>query len=593
MHPAILPAALAFSAATAMAAYVAQRRDKTDLHWLLLGVLGALMIWTTGTLFRFSVTSQDGLIASLRLAFLGILLVPPFWLLLAAHYARVRGIPASRATWPRWMAPSLLAYVALLTNEGHHLFLRDATFETLMQGPRAWAGPAFWAAIAWSYVCVLGGAGLYLATARRMAANDERRRPLLLAVAAVIPVLVSAIYMFRLLPVPFDLTPAGIVVSLALISTATFRYQLLESVPLTRRDVLENLRDGVVIASASGAILDANPAAEGILGSGLRGRLLGEALAGLAGDAAPPDLRAALESLHRTREPVHLELHAPGDRTIALSAAAVVNPDGEVGGRFAVLRDRSEERRYELLVQQTQRLETVGTLAAGIAHEVNNPLAFIRANLSQIQRMGELVEECGEEGPDAKLAAELADLRQIADETLDGIGRIERIVSDMRRLSSARDDAVEPIDVNELVRDAIRLANLGRHEGVEMRLYLADGLPPVVGSPRRLVQALLNLVVNARQALADGGGGTIEVATVRVAPFVEIRVRDDGPGVPEEIRTRVFDPFFTTKDPDQGTGLGLSIAFDILREHGGALELAPVGSDRGATFTARIPIARA
>ncbi len=102
------------------------------------------------------------------------------------------------------------------------------------------------------------------------------------------------------------------------------------------------------------------------------------------------------------------------------------------------------------------------------------------------------------------------------------------------------------------------------------------------------MQALLNLLINARQAL-EGRPGSIHVSTARVGGRVEIRVRDDGPGVPDEIQERIFDPFFTTKDPDRGTGLGLAIAYDILRDHSGVLELRVV-SGPGACFVASLPV---
>jgi PAS domain S-box-containing protein len=593
MHPAVLPAALAFAASLAMAAYVAPQREKTDLHWLLLALLGSLMLWTLGTLSRFCVTSPAGLHASLRLLFLGVFAAPPLWLLLAASYARLGIAVRRRGLYLVLMVPSALAYLALLTNEGHRLVLREESFAALEAGGAAWAGPVFWTFLAWAYTCVFGGALIYLATAGRMVAGDERRRGLLLALASAIPLVVSPIYLFRLLPVPFDLTPASLVISLLISSAAVFRYRLLQSLPVGRRDVIEHLHDGVVMASASGVILDLNPAAERILGRrawDLRRRPLAAVLADLAPERQGPALREALEQLPRRREPVALELRTTDERRIALSAARTRDGSGGETGQFAVLRDRTDERRLEHLLQQTQRLQTVGTLAAGIAHEVNNPLAFIRANLSQIHRMGELVEQGGEGSE--KLGEELADLRQIAEETLDGIARIARIVGDMRGLASEPAEGDEPfvdVDVNAVVRDAIRLANLHRKQVVDLKMLLSDELPAIHGSPERLVQALLNLLLNAKRAVEGARRPRISVTTERDDDAVAIRVSDNGPGIAYEIQERIFDPFFTTKGPDQGTGLGLSIAFDIIRDHGGVLEVRsrPGG---GAAFVARIPL---
>ncbi len=304
-----------------------------------------------------------------------------------------------------------------------------------------------------------------------------------------------------------------------------------------------------------------------------------------------PWLEGALTQLEPGSPPPVVELHTADERCIEVSAACVSDGAGHAAGRFAVLRDRTEERRYERVLRQTQKAQTVGTLASGIAHEVNNPLAFIRANLGQIQRMGEIVEEWrGGRGADAKLAEELSDLATIAEETLDGIGRIERIVAGMRRLVAEPEAANVSVDVNRVVSDAVRLANLHRSPDITLNTRLADALPQVQGAPERLVQAVLNLLVNARQAL-EATPGEIVVETDCDGESVEIRVSDDGPGVPEHVRERIFDPFFTTKGPDRGTGLGLAIAFEILRDHDGVLELQPTGGD-GACFCARLPIRR-
>jgi len=591
MHPAVLPAALALAAAAAMAVYVGLRREKSGLHWLLLCLLGSLMVWTTGNIFRFSMTAEAGQVVSIRIIFVGVLAAPPLWLLLAARYARLRILLEPRVVFVALIVPSLLAYIALLTNETHHLLLRKVGVGGLGYGDWSWAGPVFWPLLAWAYTCVLGGVATYLAMARHMLAGEERRHGLILALAALLPLVSSTAYVFRWLPIPYDVTPSALTFSLVLLSATVFRYRLLESLPLARRDVIEHLCDGVIVANAAGEILDLNPAAERVLGQSagvLRRRSLAAALAEHAREGEGPALREALARLGASAQPVTAELSLGNDRHVQVSAACVRDGGGGLAGQFAVLRDRTEEQRYERVIRQTQKLESVGTLAAGVAHEVNNPLAFIRSNLGQIHRMGELVEEY-RDGPEAKLAEDLRDLREIAEETLDGIARIERIVSDMRLLSTPSEQAFVSVDANEVVRDAIRLANLRDDPHIEVKIELSEDLPLVEGSPQRLVQAFLNLLVNARQALEGASDARIHVETSCDSDAVVIRVCDNGPGIAEEIQERIFDPFFTTKSPHQGTGLGLAIAFDILRNHGGVLELRS-RSGPGAALAARLPI---
>ena len=140
VHPAILPASLAFGTAAALAVVVALRRDRTALQWLLLALLTALMIWTLGVICRYSVRSQEGLEASLRLLFLGIFTAPPLWLLLAGRYARVRLLCESRGWTIGLLVPSAVGYLALLTNAGHHLVMQEVSFEVLEGGGIAGRG---------------------------------------------------------------------------------------------------------------------------------------------------------------------------------------------------------------------------------------------------------------------------------------------------------------------------------------------------------------------------------------------------------------------------------------------------------------------
>ncbi len=592
MHPAIVPAALAFGAAVCMAVGVGLRRRKSELHWLLFALFASLAVWTGGTMLRFSAQDVGELRAALRVVYLGVFTAPPLWLLVAAVTSRTETFLGPRERWVGLALPAVLAYGAFLTNDAHGLIVRELSFEALESGGLAWAGPLFWVFLAWAYSCVLIGMLLYLGTARALMTGPQRHRGWILAVASVLPLVGSSIYMFRLWPVSFDLTPAALTVSVVLMSIAVFRYQLLESLPLARRDVIDHLHDGVLMASASGQILDFNRAAADVLRhepGQLRGRPLGDVLGGFGDGESVAALHAGLAELVPDAPPLIAEVRTADERLVEAQVAWVRDGRGDPAGQFAVLRDRTEERRYERVVRHAQKLRTVGTLASGIAHEVNNPLAFIRANLSQIREMGERVDaSLGMPGADDKLAGELAELSTIAEETLDGIARIEGIVSGIRRLANSREESFRATEVNEVVQDAIRLSNLTRDPEVRLQLVLEPGLPTVDAIPERLVQALLNLLLNARQAV-EGAPVTIAVTTTRVGGRVEIRVRDDGPGVPEEIQERIFDPFFTTKDPDRGTGLGLAIAYDILRDHSGVLELR-TGSGPGACFVASLPV---
>jgi two-component system sensor histidine kinase HupT/HoxJ len=584
MHPAILLAMLSFGATAVMAIYVASRAHKSVFHWLLLALLGGILLWTSGSLLRFSTSSESTLRAALDLMFAGILLTSTLWLAVAAHHTRSR-IAQRPTAWLLVFAPPAALFLALLTNDGHRLVLRKISFASLEAGPAAFAGPLFWVLMAWGWGCVAAGSALYLRWAQRMVARDERWRSLTCVAAALVPGLSSVVYVFQVVPLSFDLTPTGLTATMALLSVAIFRYQLLESLPLARRDVVAHLDDGVVVSDRAGLVTDLNPAAQRILGApaaGLRGRPLAPVLDALA----PEALREAIHRALGGRAEV-LELRTLEQRLVELSSSAVCDGAGEPVGLLVLLRDRTEQRRYERLVRQTQKLETVGALAAGIAHEVNDPLAFVHANLAQVERLGERVQGALL-GPDAKLADELADLQPIAQETLAGVERIAHIVADMRRLSVERVPSRDCVDLCEVVRDAGRLARLDAQSSPSLEISLEGDLPTVSGSAERLVQIVLNLIENARQALDATPAGRIRVEVRADGRWVEIAVEDDGPGIPDCARERIFDPFFTTKGPDAGMGLGLAIAFDIALEHAGVLEERgrPGG---GARFVLRLP----
>ncbi len=376
-----------------------------------------------------------------------------------------------------------------------------------------------------------------------------------------------------------------------ILTFGVFRYQLLAALPLARGDVVDHLRDGVVIADAAGRTIDANPGALAILGRSLaevRGARLGELLATLGQNAAAVELlNERFEQLAPDDAIAPVELSTRLERRIEVTAMCLRAPAGGALGRFAVLRDRTDERRTEGLLRQSQKLETVGSLVAGVAHEVNNPLAFVQANLAQLEQLAAQVVKRLPAFADDDGAEELAEMPQLVAECVEGIGRIRRIVDAMRRFSRMSDEFAA-VDVNRVVEESIRMADLHRNREVLVQSLLEPGLPAVHGSASRLEQVFLNLLVNAKHALAERSAGRIEVTTRLVGDVVEISVRDDGPGVPEALRHRIFDPFFTTKGPERGTGLGLSIAFDIVREHGGVLELRPT-SDGGACFVTHLP----
>ncbi|HYO68607.1 MAG TPA: ATP-binding protein, partial [Archangium sp.] len=251
--------------------------------------------------------------------------------------------------------------------------------------------------------------------------------------------------------------------------------------------------------------------------------------------------------------------------------------------QLAAALDASRESHQRLLRMQAQlvaqeKLSSLGMLAAGIAHEINNPMAFVTSNIRSLSK---------------ELAAQPhlpEELREYVDDvlpaTLDGIRRVNAIVADLRRF--ARNDPEAPVefDLNNEVSSAIRLSQgeLKHRCGVELEL---GEVPPLVGQPRQIGQVLVNLIVNAAQSLPNQGG-VVKVSTSAGPDEVLVRVRDNGAGMSEETLGRLFQPFFTTKPVGEGTGLGLAVAYGIVTGHGGRIE-AESELGKGSCFTVRLP----
>jgi len=290
-----------------------------------------------------------------------------------------------------------------------------------------------------------------------------------------------------------------------------------------------------------------------------------------------------------------------GDRYLQVHALPVYRKR-EVDGILEFYRDVTLEKTYDQQLQQADKLASLGQLVSGIGHEINNPNQFIRGNIKIVkQAIGDMlpiIDEYYQAHRELKIARLNYDfLREhimtLVDDMAHGSERIKAIVEGLRTFVR-RDDGllVDTCDMNTLVEASTRLVHQEVHKRAEVRLELAEGIPPFTGNSQKIEQVLINLLVNAGQAMPEDRKGLITVRTGMDNNHILVEVKDDGQGMTERVMKQIFDPFFTTKRAKGGTGLGLSISYKIVDEHGGKISVASKPGV-GTTFTIRIPCSQA
>jgi PAS domain S-box-containing protein len=268
-------------------------------------------------------------------------------------------------------------------------------------------------------------------------------------------------------------------------------------------------------------------------------------------------------------------------RIIVTTKAPFVGTGGELF-LVGVIRDVTEERRLQMQLRLADRMASVGTLAAGVAHEINNPLAYISSNLTFIS------EHLEQETLDGAARAEL---KEAVSESLEGVGRVRGIVQDLKFFARADDENVTAVDIHRVIQGALRIVRNEVQHRARITLAL-EPVPAVRGSETRLGQVIVNLLVNAIQALPPERPfeqNSLRIATRSKEDRVYIEIEDNGQGMTPEVQQRIFEPFFTTKPVGIGTGLGLSISNSLVQVMGGWIEVnSALG--RGSTFRLVLPV---
>lgn len=361
--------------------------------------------------------------------------------------------------------------------------------------------------------------------------------------------------------------------------------QNLVSIALARRDAelelrgreevlritLSALDEAVLTTDLAGSVVSVNEAATALVGRAddevLR-QPLAQVLPLRKSDGQPLPADVFLAARHEARLPIDGVLETrDGPRTV-VGTAVSVRQQGAPIGVVVALRDLTELLSTRRQLEFAERLSSLGSMAAGVAHELNNPLSVVLSNL------GFALEE-----------SVTGELRQVILEAKDAAGRASRIVADLRSLSRPQPEKLQPTDLCDVLRHALNFTRSTWRAVASVELHLGPS-PAVLVSPTRITQVLVNLITNAAHAM-QGLPGRAHVLTLKVGTDdgdrAVLEVHDTGPGIDDALRERIFEPFFTTKPPGQGTGLGLAVSRSIVEQHGATLSLD--SSSAGSRFT--------
>jgi PAS domain S-box-containing protein len=339
--------------------------------------------------------------------------------------------------------------------------------------------------------------------------------------------------------------------------------------------IVESSQDSIVSQTLDGTVLTWNAGAERMYGYAAA-EVIGRSVALLIPPELADELGRILEAVRREERTEHYEtvrVRKDGRRIqVSLTISPIRDAEGRVVGVSNIARDVTDRLTLERAARRAETLAALGTLSAGIAHEINNPIGILSSRL-------ELMESR------RSLPAELREDLQMLRRNVERVGRIIRSL-----LSAARQSPMEwrAVDLNLVVEETLML--VGKQmtkDRIQVVTQLDASLPTVRGQPHALQQVLMNLLVNARDAMPEGGTVRIETSPVTgQEEGVRLVVADTGPGIPVDVLPRISEPFYTTKAA--GTGLGLPLSYTIVREHGGRIEVDSAAG-RGTTFIITLP----
>jgi two-component system NtrC family sensor kinase len=349
--------------------------------------------------------------------------------------------------------------------------------------------------------------------------------------------------------------------------------------------ILQNSVDAIVFIDNNNQVKVWNRGAELIFGYTTE-----EMIGGRFRRLIPPEIDAERELGHimeAVYEKGHIKnyqtqrMTKSGKRiTVNISRTLIRDKDGQPIGSTAIIKDVTDKVEMDKHIYNTEKLASIGTLAAGVAHEINNPLAVILG-------FTDLLKQRFKEG-----SAELEDLKMIEDNA----NAAKKTVENLLGFARVSEGFEETADVGSALQQVVNITKntLLTHK-VDLVTDIEPDLPCVNGDSREFQQVIFNLVNNATSAMGEEGG-TLTLSAARSDGWVQVQVKDTGCGIPNRIKAQIFDPFFTTKKVGEGTGLGLSLCYGIVQKYGGKLSFTSVSKEdepnrpSGTTFTVSMPV---
>jgi len=559
----LLPLAIGPAILLPLAVYSFRHRRVRGAMWYTVLLL-AIALWSAAYAWELAAPDSGEKLFALKLKYIGVTALPVAWIGFVLDFVARERAAVRRATRRMGVFMALML-LAAWTNDWHELFWGHLTLEpsgTLFTFTGR--GPIFYLNISYTYTVLFAGLAILVAQAVQ-SPYLYRKRTIIVVTATIVPWLGNVIFVSRLEAAgTIDSTPFLFTCTAVFAAVAVFRYRVLDPIPTLLDARIEVIGDGLLIVDRSLRVADLNRAAEGIIG---RDRA---AAAGQHVDSVLPDWPPLIDG--DARLDVRLP-SADGVRVYDMRITPIAAGGERLTGYVILLRDVTEHRRLEDDLRQAQKMESVGKLAGGIAHDFNNLLTAIIGYAALAE---------GEVARGTTLHEWIEQIRRSGEQAATLTSQL---------LAFGRRQTLRPVDLdlNTVVDDTQKMLGRLIGEQIELVVELSPALVPVRADRSQVEQVLVNLVVNARDAMPRGGRLTIRTMNLD-STGASVIVEDTGEGIAPELLHRIFEPFFTTKPLGRGTGLGLATVYGIVKQSGGDIRVESVPA-RGSRFTVLLPAA--